>query len=166
MQANNVLREVKNMNLSIRHRIPPHEIGTAIYSFLDSTFRILKPKPYDQLESMKKLLFLSHFADAPVHHPILWSSTKKIRLSHTSHGAQIFACTNADVKRLSLNSAVTSMYPSDLKKYCVYDDWKDLWYNYNSSRQWVLAYPPDCQKNRKYIWIRRSRQLFIDTSNW
>lgn len=127
VEANAALKEMKDLRAVIVY--PSVSSGVtekSITTFSDAAFNISSHQAYGQTGVLTGLrMRLRDGSD--VYHLIDWVSCKQRRVSHSSYGAEILACTEADDRGFNLKQAFKSIAPHDEIKHTLIVDSKGLY---------------------------------------
>lgn len=99
IDSNSRLKYLRDMKLCILFHSPQRGMksGVTIWSFSDASFNISASQNHIQKGTVAGLLFYANRGkNGHIFHPIDWHSPKQRRVSHSSYGAEILACTEAD----------------------------------------------------------------------
>lgn len=128
VQANGMLKELKDLKAEITYQKIGGEVTAAtIESFSDAAFNISRAKQYGQTGLIVGILFNVKGKDDAVYHVVDWASRKQRRVCHSSYGAEILACADADDRGYNLKMAMTSLFPSDKFRHVLNVDSKGLY---------------------------------------
>ena len=85
------------------------EVSATINSFSDAAFNISRTKKYGQTEFILGIKYEDKGVQDDAYHIIDWSSTRQRRVFHSSYGAEISVCSDADDRVYNLKLAMTSI---------------------------------------------------------
>lgn len=106
IEANRMWKELKDLDPIIAFKNPGSEVETrSVLTYSDAAFNISAKQSYGQTGVITGLWMLRKDG-TEIYHAIDWLSTKQKRISHSSYGAEIIACTDADDHGLYLKTAM------------------------------------------------------------
>lgn len=127
IEANQTLKELKQLRAFIRYQRPMKKLDhTEIVSFSDAAFNISKHQQYGQTGFLTGIRLCMANEDSTIYHVIDWSSTRQKRVSYSSYGAEILACTEADDRGFYMKQTLTSLYPQKAFEHILNVDSKGL----------------------------------------
>ena len=104
---------MKNLRAVVTFRRPRERVADArIVTFSDGAFNICSSTSYGQSGFVSGILYRTRSGDERTFHVIDWGSSKQRRVTHSSCGAEILACRDADDRGLNLKMAVRSIFSS------------------------------------------------------
>lgn len=108
-EANGMLKEMKDLKPILSFpKVCDDVKSIRILSFSDASFNIGGSNQYGQTGIITGLEFLSR-NDERIYHLVDWASSKQRRVSYSSYGAEILACTEADDRGYNLKMAIRSL---------------------------------------------------------
>lgn len=112
IQANGMLKEMKEMKASITFKTPSDDVEKVVVtSFSDAAFNVTKSSQYGQTGIICGIRYVSRTSEQDVYHLIDWASLKQRRVCYSSYGAEILACTEADDRGYNLKLGLSSLFP-------------------------------------------------------
>lgn len=90
-----ILKELKDLRSEIKYIKPPKSAIIHVHTFSDASFNISITQSYGQTGFISGIQF-SNGEDDTIYYLVDWSSNKQRRISHSSYGAEILACTDGD----------------------------------------------------------------------
>lgn len=121
VEANCMLRELQHMPASIRYNRPSGNLHSLqVVTFSDASFNISKSQQYGQTGFISGIQVVTDVFEN-VYHVIDWSSAKQQRVSHSSYGAEILVCTDADDRGYYVKLALKSLTPGDVRHLIMVD---------------------------------------------
>ena len=97
-----------------------------VESFSDAAFNISRAKQYGQTGLIVGISLQVRGESETIYHVIYWASRTQRRACHSSYGAEILACADADDKGYNLKMAISSLFPLDSFKHTLNVDSKGL----------------------------------------
>ena len=85
-------------------------VDARIVTFSDAAFNICSSTSYGQSGFVSGILYRTRSGDERTFHALDWGSTKQRRVTHSSYGAEIVACCDADDHGLNLKHALRSVF--------------------------------------------------------
>lgn len=108
-EGNGMLKEMRDLKPIISFPRPSDKVKkVSIRSFSDAAFNITKKSQYGQTGIIIGLEYESE-NDEKVYHIVDWASVKQKRVSYSSYGAEILACTEADDRGFNIKMAIQSL---------------------------------------------------------
>lgn len=95
----------------IRYLPHPNEYHETVCTFSETAFNISPSQSYGQTGIISGIKIESR-DEKTIYHIVDWASSKQRRVSHSSYGAEILACTDADDKGFNIKNAIASLNPS------------------------------------------------------
>lgn len=86
--------------------------NVAIHSFADASFKIVTGREYGLMGIITGLMIQGHDGE-DVCQVIDWSSSKQRRVTHSSYGAEIIACADADDRDSGLKQILGSLHRTE-----------------------------------------------------
>lgn len=130
IEANSRLKELRDLKPYIKYQQPEQHSTSdiTVYSFSDASFNISASQSYGQTGMVTGLLFdANRGRTGMAFHPIYWSSSKPRRVSHSSYGAEIIACAEADDRGFHIKEAMQTMFQGRKITYQLNVDSKGLY---------------------------------------
>lgn len=125
-EGNKMLKELKDMKPVIKFRkITSKILALDIWTFSDASFNIVTGREYGQTGIVTGIKVVGEEGD-DTFHLIDWASTKQRRITHSSYGAEILACSDADDRGYYLKQAVNSMSNRDSTRHILHVDSRGL----------------------------------------
>ena len=113
--ANRIVKEIKDMRPTIRLNKPPQTIVKAqVLSFSDAAFNVTSSRDYGQTGIACGIEYSLSNGPA-IYDMITWNSSKQKRVCHSSYGAEIFACTEADDRGFYIRTSMESIMERKLE---------------------------------------------------
>lgn len=106
IDANLKVKELRDLRARIRYNIIETKFNYTECSYYDDSFNISSYQRYGQTGTVTDLAFDDNWGCTHVFHPIDWKSSKKRRVSHSSYGAEILACADADERGFYVKQAL------------------------------------------------------------
>ena len=104
-EANRMVKELMQLNPTVTFRTPTSNIKeVTTCSFSDASFNIGKSQSYGQSGIISGMLIKTTTEN--IYHVIDWASKKQRRVSYSSYGAEILACSDADDRGYYLRNAI------------------------------------------------------------
>lgn len=108
-EANKMLKELKDLTPIVRFRKLDSSIRAMdVWTFSDASFNIVSGRDYGQTGIVTGIMVES-IDGQQAFHLVDWASTKQRRISHSSYGAEILACSDADDRGYFLKQGLRSM---------------------------------------------------------
>lgn len=105
------IRQLENLSPIVTFRGPRSKITDAsIVTFSDASFNIRSGMSYGQSGFVSGILYRTADGDDKTFHPLDCGSSKQRRVTHSSYGAEVLACCNADDYGLNLKMAFRSVF--------------------------------------------------------
>lgn len=125
-EGNKMLKELKDLNPTITFR----KLRTGItkidvWTFSDASFNIVSGRDYGQTGIVTGIRAEGKDGEHAFH-LVDWASTKQRRISHSSYGAEILACSDADDRGFYLKQALTSMDEGNTIRHILHIDSRGL----------------------------------------
>ena len=128
VQTNGMLNELKDLKANVKFRAPEHELSDAVdTTFSDAAFNISRTKQYGQTGFVLGILYKVKGKKDQLYHIVDWASSKQRRVCHSSYGAEILACADADDRGYNLKIALTSLFPHAFFRHVLNVDSKGLY---------------------------------------
>ena len=128
VQANGMLKELKDLKAEILYKCLGGDVAEAtIESFSDAAFNISRAKQYGQTGLIVGLRYLVKGRTDAIYHVVDWASRKQRRVCHSSYGAEILACADADDRGYNLKMAMASLFPAKTFRHILHVDSKGLY---------------------------------------
>lgn len=108
INANTVLKEVKDMKPTLRFNHNSTSEKCRILTFSDASFNISSKQVYGQTGIITGIAANGEH-DIPNFYPIDWISAKQRRVTHSSYGAEILACEEGDDRGYNLKTTLQSI---------------------------------------------------------
>lgn len=108
-EANKMLKELKDLNATITFKMmkkPAKRIE--VWTFSDASFNIVAGRDYGQTGVVTGLKAYNDNGES-VFHVIDWVSSKQRRITHSSYGAEILACSDGDDRGFYFKQAINSV---------------------------------------------------------
>lgn len=105
--ANRDLKRLRDLDASIVFRRPSAKTDPKTYKFSYAAFNTSRSKSLGQSGIIIGIKF------GKIYHQIDWIRAKQKRVSHSSYGAEIFACMEADYRGYYIRSAMRSALNND-----------------------------------------------------
>lgn len=122
VQANGMLKELKDLKAEILYKNLWVDIAEAtIESFSDAAFNISRAKQYGKTGLIVGIRYMMKGRTEAMYHVVYWASRKQRRVCHSSYGAEILACADADDRGYNLKLAMTSLFQP--KRSDMYSKW-------------------------------------------
>jgi len=113
--ANSTLKELKDLPAIVKFRTPPmHTSHADVFSFSDAAFNVSSTQIYGQTGLITGIRMNGSNTEPDILHLIDWTSAKQRRVSYSSYGAEILACTDADDRGYRIKQALKSISPGIL----------------------------------------------------
>lgn len=110
IEGNKMLKELKDLDPTIRFRKLSTDIRTMdVWTFSDASFNIVSGRDYGQTGIVTGIKVTTTKGEHAFH-IIDWASTKQRRITHSSYGAEILACSDADDRGYYLRQAMRSIF--------------------------------------------------------
>lgn len=127
IDGNRMLKEMRDLEPLVVFKKPPEIVKEmAVLTYSDAAFNISSRQTYGQTGIICGLWFGSD-NKGTTYHPIDWCSSKQRRISHSSYGAEILACTDADDHGLNLKNAVRLILSNQTIRHVLTVDSKGLY---------------------------------------
>ena len=110
LEANEMVREIKKLEPVILFRRTEGVIQAILTMFSDASFNISSRKSYGQTGVISGIRTMMKDGKEQFY-VIDWVSTKQKRISHSSYGAEILACAEADERGYYLKMGMRSLFP-------------------------------------------------------
>lgn len=110
VEANDMLREVLQLDPSIRYRKPDGIIAAKLVSFSDASHGG-KDRDYGQTGGIIGIKIEDQSGSRKIYHVINWTSHKQRRTSHSSFGAEIIAAADVDDRGFDLREMLREVFP-------------------------------------------------------
>ena len=95
-EVNHVLKEINEMQPTLRFIKPQQTMVSAqVLSFSDAAFHGSSSQEYGQTGLICRIEY-KLIQGPSIYHMTTWNSSKQKRICHSSHGAEILTCTEAD----------------------------------------------------------------------
>jgi len=128
MEGNSILKELRDPQAVIRFRKFPADTESAtLCSFSNAAFNTSSSQSYCQTGAISGKRFKGYLHEPDILHAVDWSSCKKRRVSHSSYGAEILACTEGDDCGYRIKQALNSLAPRDFFRHVLHVDSKGLY---------------------------------------
>lgn len=125
-EANKMLKELKDLQPIIRfNKINATIKEIDIWTFSDASFNITSGRDYGQTGIITGI-HAKGDGDNEIYHAIDWASSKQRRVSHSSYGAEILACADADDRGYYIKQAVKSITKNKETKHVLHVDSRGL----------------------------------------
>lgn len=111
VEANKTLKELKDLRPVIRYLPHKKDANITVCTYSDAAFNISPRQSYGQTGVISGIRIETP-GDDPIYHMIDWASSKQRRVSHSSYGAEILACTEADDRGFSIKNSYSSLNPN------------------------------------------------------
>lgn len=96
IEANRMVKELKDLSSTITfRRTEGKPKDMKIWNYPDAPLNVVAGRGYGQIGIVTGLMVQSE-TNEKVFHPVDWGSSKLKRVSHSSYGAEILACADAD----------------------------------------------------------------------
>ncbi len=126
-RANRTLKNLKQLQAVVRFKRPPgRAIAAEIVSFTDASFGITPSKTYGQTVVICGMRYRTDLGDDSTYHLIDWTSTKQKRVTYSSYGAEIIACSEGDDRGFNIKNALKSIFPREHFEHTLNVDSKSL----------------------------------------
>ena len=111
IEANEIVCDIKKLTPMLFFRRPTNAVRAMVTTFSDAAFNINSRKSYVQTGLIMGIRTL--LKDGPeCFHTLDWVSTKQRRICHSSYGAEILACAEADDRGFYLKMGMRSLFTS------------------------------------------------------
>lgn len=109
IEANKMLKELKDMQPTINlNKMKMYMNKVEVWTFSDASFNITSGREYGQTGIITGIHARSD-EEEKTFHIIDWTSSKQRRVSHSSYGAEILACSDADDRGFYIKEALKSI---------------------------------------------------------
>ena len=126
-EANAMVSELTKLTPVVFFPRLQSEVSKAcVYTFSDASFNIGASQSYGQSGLVTGISAQSANGDN-VYHIIDWSSHKQRRVSHSSYGAEILACADADDRGFHLRDSILSLFPASNARHVLHVDSRGLY---------------------------------------
>ena len=126
-EANTMVKELMKLNPTILYAKPTEKFKQAqVLTFSDAAFNVTKSNAYGQTGIINGMLF-EYENGSHIFHILDWTSSKQRRVSHSSYGAEILACAEADDGGYYIKKAMNKMYDTNLIKHQLQVDSRGLY---------------------------------------
>lgn len=125
-EANKMLKEIKDLNPQIMFRKLNSEIiSIDVWTFSDASFNIVAGRDYGQTGIVTGLKIQGKNGESTMH-MIDWTSNKQRRVSHSSYGAEILACSDADDRGYYIKQAIIGITKEEKTMHILHVDSRGL----------------------------------------
>lgn len=108
-EANKMLKEIRDLKPLISFRKLTSEVDNIdVWTFSDASFNIVTGRDYGQTGIITGLKVTGKGGES-VFHVVDWTSSKQRRVSHSSYGAEILACSEADDRGYYIKKAIMAV---------------------------------------------------------
>lgn len=109
MEGNKMLKESRDLEPAIVYNKPKSAVTRIeVWTYSDASFNISSTKEYGQSGILMGLMIYTEDNDN-IFHVVDWSSSKQRRVSHSSYGAEILACSDADDRGYALRESMRAI---------------------------------------------------------
>lgn len=117
IDANGFLKHLQNLKAEIRFNIIEKENDMIICSFSDAAFNITSCQSYGQTGINFCISFDANRGRKRIFDPLDWTGSKQRRSSHSSYGAEKFACSDAEDGGYYVKQAIQNILHTRTKKH-------------------------------------------------
>jgi len=126
-EANGILQDLKSLVAVIKFQIPAWDThSVCVCTFSDASFNIAKSQLYGQSGVVTGVCAEVEKGES-LYYMIDWTSSKQRRVSHSSYGAEILACADADDRGFHLKKCLQSFAPTTPLKHVLHVDSRALY---------------------------------------
>lgn len=127
IDANARLKELRQLPCRIKYIAPKRHPIINICTFSDASYNISESQSYGQTGIVTGLSFGGNWGSDLIFHPVDWTSSKQRRVSHSSYGAEILACSDADDRGYYVKQVVHNILQDDSPNHELNVDSKGLY---------------------------------------
>lgn len=124
--ANRVLKELRDLQQVIMYRSMTMPVNNAsVWTFSDASFNIVSGREYGQTGIITGIMMTGGDRRKSFH-LVNWASITQRRASHSSYGAELLACSDADDRGIYLKQAINAIYQGSGVRHIMHVDYRGL----------------------------------------